>query len=264
MTSLSSFSGWTLIFVASFRIIIAIALYSAHIIHRNMYTYWNYVLQTLFYVILAYAFWNRQHRHRFLLFNVLTTYVFPLVFGSVFLVFLFIIILVDLNGDLFVDTNDIINGTVDIGRLHTGDTVIHVFTLIDFFIVLTSGYLEAVRGVIIDYIHRLTYAEYVRFLIWWYVSPFIPMVAYTIFYNPFEEYPTSLSSAVLIALGIIIGVVVMSWLYLAVSQEDKQQSPSSYHPTHTHKKMRQLTPITQNIQNIQNSRDTKIRRGPFD
>ncbi len=211
----------TLIGVTLFRLTISVGLFVTKALHSNRYTYWNYLLQTVFYAVLLFAYTRGRKSY---LFRILTIYLFPVVFGSVFLVFLFIIIILHISGGwMLVEATTLGTGTLNIGAVHTADAIVHFFTVVDFFIVLVAGYLYDARASIAHFLEYLNRhhdpSHCLAYRIYFYLSPAIPMFIYTLFFNPFKEYPTGKSPFLIAVLALIINLLVMIWLYAAMTRQ---------------------------------------------
>lgn len=214
---LERFTTVLLCAVAAYRFLMVVAMLWLDVIHTNRYTYWNYTLQTAFYVLLSLAYLTR-HRG---LFHVLGIFVFPLVFGSVTLVSIFIVVILQFNGGwMFIEATKLGTGTLTVGTVHTADALIHFFTFVDLALLLISGYLEAVRYCVSEYVRSDHFAALpsaaLLFRIYYYCCPAAPMLLYAIFFDPFEEYPTGQSPVLLSAIGIVLDIGVMALLYEAV------------------------------------------------
>lgn len=214
---LERFTTVLLCVIAVYRFVMVLGMLWLDVIHTNRYTYWNYTLQTAFYVLLSAAYLTR-HRG---LFHVLGLFVFPVVFGSVTLVSIFIVVVLQFNGGwMLISATNLGEGTLTVGSVHTADALIHFFTFMDLALLLISGYLQAVRYCVSEYMRSSHFASLpaasVLFRIYYYCCPAAPMLLYTIFYDPFEEYPTGKSPILLSVIGILLDVVVMALLYEAV------------------------------------------------
>jgi len=213
---LSNLTLFVLVVVAIYRIVFLLAFFFTGALHSNRYTYWNYSIGTVFYILLATAYiWKVSY-----LFKILSVFVFPLVFGSAFFVLAFIIIITQLDGGwMFLSSSILAGGSVTLGTVHTVDAIVHFFTVIDLLIVLMSGYFEDARWSMFLYRHfkSETYDEF-AFRIYYIAIPLVPMLIYTLFFNAFKEYPTDTSPIILIAVAIALLIIFMTWLYEAMTR----------------------------------------------
>lgn len=197
--------------VALYRTIFVFLMFFVGAVHTNRYTYWNYIGATAFYVIL----WISYIRNDAYLFKTLCVWFVPIVFGSVFFVFLYIILILQLdNGQLFIAATYIDGGALSVGTVHTLDHIIHTFPIIDFLVVLVSGYVKEARHAVKSFHRRLaSNAQRAVFLIYFFVAPLSPFALYCCFFNPFKEYPVDVSSAVPLFSGLLIYFAIMLWVH---------------------------------------------------
>lgn len=201
------------ILITLYRLFVLVGMFWYHIIHTNRYTYWNYAFQTGFYMLLSIAYIWKNASY---LFHILSVFVFPIIFGSVVLVFAYIIIILQIgNGWLFVNASTLGTGNVSIGTVHTADAIVHFITVLDLFVVIASGYQTDARWSILLYTNSRQYGgKNIALRIYYYIAPAVPLLVYTLFFNPFIEYEiTSYSPFFLICSAVVIEVFIMTWLY---------------------------------------------------
>ena len=189
--------------------VIIMAIYGA--IHTNRYTYWNYIGTTIFYDLLLIAYISNRTN----LFKALTIFVFPIVFGSVFFVCMYIILILQLDqGELFISATYIDGGTLSVGTVHTMDNIVHTFPVLDFLIILVSGYIKESRTVLVSFHRHLSESfEKIIFVAYFFIAPLLPFSLYCIFFNPFQEYPTDVNDIIPLSFGVIIYCLIMIWVY---------------------------------------------------
>lgn len=223
--SLRRWANFTLYVITALRVAAVAFFFFDGIIHHNRYTYWNYTLQTMFYLGLTIS----QIFHLHTLEYWLLTYALPLVYGSVVLVAIFIVIILQLDGGwlMFVATQAG-GGLYTLGTIHSADAFIHFFPLFDLFALLLAGYLSVARCTIrlhLKHLYQRCIAMQpslgpILYRIFFYLSPGIPLVAYALFFNPFDEYPVPrrYSRTSLLILAASIGLVVMAWFYEVITR----------------------------------------------
>lgn len=168
------------------------------VVHANRYTYWNYTLQTAFYVMLWLGYVTRLSY----LVSFSTKFVFPVVFTSNFFVFLVIIIILLLDkGALFLAATNVGGGHENVGVVHTFDQLVHVFPAMFTALLLVVGYVEDVRRTF-----ARANAATVAYMV---VAPLAFMAVYGLFFNPTKEYPTSYA--------VIIPILSTAGCYFLVS-----------------------------------------------
>jgi len=203
--------------VALYRTIFVVLMFAFGAIHLNRYTYWNYIGATAFYVILWIAYVSNNAR----LFKALCVWFVPIVFGSVFFVCLYIIIILQLdNGQLFIAATYIDGGSLSPGTVHTLDHIVHTFPLVDFLVVLVSGFVKEVRYFIKAFHSSLkTRGERLGFLAYFFVAPLVPFALYCCFFNPFKEYPVEVSSFVPLSIGAFTYFLIIWWVYSVMTTD---------------------------------------------
>lgn len=175
------------------------------------YTYWNYAIQTVFYMVLLIGY---KLKSTYLL-DAITFFVLPSIFGSIFFVFLYIIIVLQFDsGDLFIKATVLDGGKLAVGTVHTMDHILHTFIVIDFLVVMLSGYIKHARSITHIYYSRAeTRVERVMFFLYFIFSPLIPIAIYSLFFNPTKEYPTNIHPLVPMSIGIGFYTLIMLWVY---------------------------------------------------
>src|SRR3989338_5275545 len=97
--------------VVLYRTVCVFLMFFLEVIHINRYTYWNYLGATAFYIILWLAYVMDNAR----LFKTLCVWFVPVVFGSVFFVFMYIIVILQLDsGQLFIAATYIDGGLMSV------------------------------------------------------------------------------------------------------------------------------------------------------
>lgn len=201
--------------VLVYRVALMIVMLAMSIAHVNKYTYWNYFGQTFFYFVL----WLSMVARYPYLFRLLSLFVFPVAFGSVFFVQFFIEVVLQLDGgEQFISATTLDGGDASVGTVHTFDFLVHTCPVLDMFIVLCSGYLFELRAIIRIVQHQLkergehyVFAGYVA------VVPLFPLALYCTIFNPFKEYTTSASPVIIFFIAVAIYVLTVWWLLTALT-----------------------------------------------
>lgn len=203
--------------VALYRTIFVFLMFFLGAAHLNRYTYWNYFGATAFYDILWVAYVKRDEY----LFKTLCVWFVPIVFGSVFFVFLYIIVILQLDqGQLFIAATYIDGGAFSVGTVHTLDHLIHTFPVIDFLVILVSGFVKEARHAVKSSYSRLrTRGEKLTFQLYFFIAPLSPFALYCCFFNPFKEYPVDVTSAIPLSFGLSIYFVVMLWVFCLMTTD---------------------------------------------
>lgn len=204
--------------VALYRTVFVFLMFFLGAVHLNRYTYWNYIGATAFYDILWLSYVKRDEY----LFKTLCIWFVPIVFGSVFFVFLYIIVILQLdNGQLFIAATYIDGGLLSVGTVHTLDHVIHTFPVIDFLVILVSGFVKEARHAIKAFHSRLlTRGERFTFQLYFFIAPLSPFALYCCFFNPFKEYPVDVTSAIPLSFGLLIYFLIMLFVHSLMTTEN--------------------------------------------
>jgi hypothetical protein len=226
---------WVTIFIAAvYRLSFVIWLVIEGFVHTNRYTYWNYVGQTLFYVLLLMAY---SMDEAYLL-KWLSIYIFPIVFGSVFFVYFYIIIVLQLdNGWLFISATNLGGGSASVGTVHTFDHVIHTFITLDLLFVLNSGYGTDLRLCVWEFLHIHKTWKHGYMFLYCLITPLIPIGIYSLFFNPLKLYPTDFFPGLPIIIGAVIYFFIILWMYWFLTTQDYG------HLSKDRKKLKQLSSL---------------------
>ncbi len=200
-----------------YRVGVSIAMAALGVVHLNRYTYWNYLGQTAFYALLGLAVFARDR----LLYRNLTLFVLPVVVGSVFFVCFYIIVILQLDsGDLFIAATNVDGGSVSVGTAHTFDYIVHTGPVVDLLVLLASGYFVDIRAIAADALRVLhEHREAFLFRLYYWVVPVLPMALYSVFFNPFQQYPTDTSPYAVMAIAVGIYLPIVLWYHSVVTTQ---------------------------------------------
>jgi hypothetical protein len=204
---------YILLLITVFKIAAVIVMIALGAIHTNRYTYWNYLFQTGFYILLSWTYW----KHDEYIFKILTIFIFPIIFGSVWFVLIYITVVLQLDqGWLFLSATTIAGGSLSVGTVHTFDLLIHCGPVVDFMFVLVFDYyidanhcFRTFRASVPNFNHFLG-------LMYYYLAPLIPLCIYAFFFNPLTQYPDD-SPGTAMGLGFGLYLLIMSILYMAMN-----------------------------------------------
>lgn len=198
-----------------YNIALVIAMLCLGVVHFNRYTYWNYFGQAFFYFVLWIAIVFKSSY----LFTILTLYALPVVFGSVFFVQFFIILVLQLdNGELFASATTLDGGTASVGTVHTFDYVVHTSPVISLMALLVSGYLVEVRATVDAVQKKLgERGERIMFFVHYLATPFLPLTLYCSIFNPFHEYPTHASPWLVFFIALLVFILLLTWFWKIVT-----------------------------------------------
>jgi magnesium-transporting ATPase (P-type) len=199
------------------RVGAVIAMLSLGAIHSNRYTYWNYVLQTMFYIFLSFSYIRKD----VFFFKVLTIFAFPIVFGSVWFVLIYITVVLQLDeGWLLWSATYFGGGHMSVGSVHTFDFLIHAVPVIDFLIVLVRDYFIDANTCVRSFTEFIPNYSHWKLLMYYYIAPFIPISVYCCFFDPFREYPTDTNPLIAVGFGGLFYFIVMTYTYFSLVATD--------------------------------------------
>lgn len=189
-------------------------------IHSNRYTYWNYTLSTLFLLFLSYAYWNHETKHGLKLFKVLTIFFFPMIFGSVCLVLVYIMVVLQMDdGWQMLAATILGGGSLSLGSVHTLDWLIHSGPLVILLIVLWRTYGNDANLCVREFLESgHGKIKHWQLLLYYYVAPLLPITFYMLFFNPVQQYPTS-APILAIGLGVIFYFIIMTFAYFSLTEQ---------------------------------------------
>lgn len=198
--------------LAFLKTLIAILMAAFTVINLKHYTYWNYLLHTFFYDILFISFFLKNTY----LLRFVTFFLFPIVFSSVIFVYSYILVVLEMDGgELFITATTFDGGFLDVGTVHTLDHLVHTFTLISFLMLLCSGYIDIIRGVIRNVSKQMRATSFERFIFigYFFVVPITPLALYSSIFNPTHEYPTEVNPVYPVLIGIALYIIIQWWIY---------------------------------------------------
>ena len=203
--------------VTFYRLALSLIILINSAIHFNHYTYWSYIGETVFYVVLWLAYLTRWAN----VVRALSVFVLPMVFGSAFFVYLYIILVEQLDsGRLLLAATTLGGGSLSLGTVHTFDNLIHTFTVFDLLLVLISGYLTEARIAVRLFQQSLSErAHRILFVVYFFAVPALPFSIYCIFFNPFREYPTPASPAISLSFAAVVYLLIVWFFYAALTRK---------------------------------------------
>jgi hypothetical protein len=193
-----SMRGVLLVFmsvVVLFQVAVVGYMLSQQRFHLYMFTYWNYCLVTLVWILVWCSLvWERW----WLYFTALLA--FPLTLGTTFVVNVTIVLVIQLNSRVFVAAG---MGTgqdaqTALSLLHTGDWIFHDLPFIETLVLLAAGWTLYMRSVLAPELMalynvnwRATYQAYFVFV------PLLPLAIYSACFDISVQYPTGIPTWVL-------------------------------------------------------------------
>lgn len=202
------------------QLVAIIAMIAVGAIHSNRYTYWNFTLSTLFLLFLSYAYWYHDSKQGRFMFKIMTILFFPMVFGSVCFVLVFIMVVLQMDdGWQFLEATIQGGGVLSVGSVHTLDWLIHSGPLVVLLIVLWRVYGIDANLCVRHFVDSSKgKVHYWHLLLYYYVAPLVPLVLYLCFYNPVQQYPTE-TPLLAIGLAIIFYFIIMTFIYYSLTSQ---------------------------------------------
>lgn len=203
--------AYTLLSALALTALLAILMAYSHFSLR-MYTYWNLTLVWIFFVWLGLALPLEGFPLK-----LLTLLFWPLVSASAFLVAVLIVLIVDDNGWMFISGTTYGVGDSSVGRVHTGDELIHPLPLLLLVGALPSGYLAYARPIISHYMLReLRCCSRLLYLLYWFGAALLTLLPYIALNDPMRRYPTDhpLGLWIILVALLILGFQLLNLLWM--------------------------------------------------
>lgn len=196
-----------IIVICSYRTLIIIGGILWGLFHVNKYTYWNYTISWFFDMILLLGL---VIEGPFLYYFLLIFY--PILYGSNFLVFSMIIIIIQLDGWILIEETVFGVGSLTVGDLHTGDYLVHVLPLLEIYWIVFAGLHFYVNQALLT--HEQNSRNHKLYIVYWLLCPLLLMLAFSLFFDAPSEYPTGLPRVVCILIVVVACIIYMAFSYL--------------------------------------------------
>lgn len=189
-----------------YRLVIIGFLLGLGILDALFFTYINYTLDTLAYGVLVIAMWKLPAYKFFVLF------VIPLIYGTTSFVFLAIVVIVQMNDQVFLKTTVYNAGTRAVGAIHTGDWLIHYLPLIEIFVVLLLLNATA-KPIFQRFYSELSTRGKVLYTGYFFFCAAFVLLLYMLSIDFQTNYPTGLPTGAVLAVTAVVCLVVELFLY---------------------------------------------------
>ena len=157
----------------------------------TMFTYWSNTIWLAYLCMHNVSLWSERWPLDFV---VLFAFVFPL--ALTFVVCVSIVIIINENSDVF--TAAATSGDLALSLIHTGDWILHSLPLIEILVLIAAGWYLYVRGVLAFELSSLRRSEWkAAYFLYWFLAPLVPLLIYTLIFDPAEKYPTGIPTYVL-------------------------------------------------------------------
>lgn len=191
----------------------------------HFFTYINYTLVTL-----AYALWLYFMRRDFT-YTMFSNYVLPMIWGTTLTVAVVIVVIVDMNEDIFLRSSKYNGGTRSIGKLHTGDFFVHFAPVFDLLlnIVVQMPYLKAHFQ---SEFRQMNLYDRIIQIVHFMFSPIVILVIYMLNFDFHKNYPTSLPPAATITLVVFVSLCIQAFLLVALVTGEHDPKKTDLTPIH--------------------------------
>ena len=217
--------GASMLTMLLINLAIIIALAVLDNIHMLMYTYWNFFMVTAFLFLSLIGLWTQGW------FEVSVALVlWPLVFGSVWLVAVIITIVVIINPDVYVNATICGSGKLSFDTVRVADWVLHGLPIVEVFLLMLFDYKIYLRTLIFHLLRSrgiVAGSTYLAYCEW---GPIFPLGLYALITNPSKHYPTGLATwaQILIVIAVDMGVMTTWLLALLVRVDDVRKMVPFY------------------------------------
>ena len=203
--------------------------------HVDYYTYWNFAIVTVWLVGITtlYPFegWPSS------LFTLVWT---PIALGSTALVVIIILIVVAIDDRVYVsgtaaDPDTITTPEWTFSQIRTGDWIIHGLPLLEVLVVMLFDFQLYFRALIYHWERSDNWWRRWWYWLWFYVAPLLPLLIYTIIFDPREKYTDRLSLLAGVAIAFGVNLVVMTVYALSVrTSEPRGVVMPDFYPNYLH------------------------------
>lgn len=196
----------------------------SHVLNFKHYTYWNYLIVTIFDLLYLSTWFTSSHS----LFKCMNVIVFPIVMGSTAIVNILIIVILQNNDWIMVSASVFGEGQLPLGKIHLVDYIIHGLPFLSRFVALILGQQDIVRQYVYAYLHnhiRVIFnlknfrTRRLAYFCYWLVCPLIPVAIYSSINNPFVEYPTNFTileaTIILLSITLLFQIITYFAVYTA-------------------------------------------------
>lgn len=207
-----------------YNILVILCLGWSHVLNFKHYTYWNYLIVTIFDLLYLSTWFTSSHT----LFKWMNVIIFPIVMGSTAIVNILIIVILQNNDWIMVSASVFGEGQLPLGKIHLVDYIIHGLPFLSRFVALILGQQDIVRQYVYAYLHDhirviLNLSKFktrrLAYFCYWIFCPLIPVAIYSSINNPFVEYPTNFTvleaTTILLSITLLFQIITYFAVYTA-------------------------------------------------
>jgi len=212
--------------VTLYRMVLVSLLIGFRVFDPKMFTYIDYTLVSLAYLLFLYS------ARTVWLYQLFTLYVLPVIIGTTLSVTVSIVVILQSNGgSLLIGASTLNGGSHSLGTVHTVHTLVHFFTSVDMLLMLLFNW---------DFIkanYRATYMAMgntarIAHAIWFIVGALVVLTVYMMNFNFVSNYPVHMLPWQSVLLQIVVSILIgfVFWLRLVVGEHDERKA--GYTPIH--------------------------------
>ncbi len=142
----------------------------------------------------------------------LLRWAYPLVYGSVWIVFVYSSMLIGDNGNIFLRTTLKFGGHLTVGQAHTGDIIVHTLPVL-VTLIFTAAAWHVLRRVVGPVYTPWPWGR-VLYAVYFVLSPLVRMLIYRLVHDPDLEYPSDIDRLVGVFVVVSLTILFNGILYL--------------------------------------------------
>ena len=198
---------WVLFVFISVRVFTLTMLEIWNIIDPTFFTYQNFLFDTFLLLLLSLSMWRRWAMELFVVIF------YPVYWGTAAFVSFAIVVILHLNGDLILKTTTFNGGDNDMGKVHTGDNILHQWPIVEVLFITLVFWPVLIECFDRYYTHLTTWSK-VGYGFYFHLSSLAILVFYMVNFDFIHNYPTSLPHWAVILLVIALAILTQTILFL--------------------------------------------------
>jgi len=211
--------------IATYRLIVIVGLIVWDAFDPHYFTYINYTLVSL--SLLLYMLSMRSVT----LFHLASRFLIPVIYGTTLYVAIAITVIVYLN-DWMLTRNSYLNGGgMSIGKLNTGNILVHYLPVIDVLLVLLMSF-DYLKAAIKPFFYSLSSKRKILYALYVLLGPFAVLVLYMVNFDFAKNYPTGLATWELLLITLFVNLFTEMLLILGLLLGEHNVQKESRTPIH--------------------------------
>jgi len=209
---MSHFIFWMLVLFLLFRVFVLGYFAGIGAVDPSFFTYQNFMLCTLLLSLLILSSFKTWA------FEFFTLFLVPLYWGTTFFVAIAIVVIVHLNGGIFMKTTIDNGGTNPVGKVHTGDWMLHQWPAIEIALILFMLQTFVVQA-FHNFYRQLSVWGKIGYTAYFHLVSLAVLAFYMLNFDFVVNYPTPISEAavylLVVALALFTELLLFLMLYFA-------------------------------------------------